>query len=179
MFNLSKRFKEFSQLPIFSDEIQQISIFLSDDSKSFDEFKPFTQSIGIDDLEQIKSESVQFLLAYAEFILTDGYLSEPEFKDFQTLKKVFRIDEGDFYDSHQSTIQEILKKQFIRLYSDFKIDPKEEIEMVNLQALFDLSYDQFEAMKEDQIIQALENGAHPKDLDIASLPEEFRASLKF
>lgn len=60
------------------------------------------------------------------------------------------------------------------MYSDNFIDAKEAITKVNLQIMFDLSYDEFESLKEDEVITALINGANPKDLDISTLPKGFR-----
>lgn len=40
--------------------------------------------------------------------------------------------------------------------------------------MFDLSYDQFEEMKQDEVIQALLHGANPAHLAITKLPVGFR-----
>jgi len=65
------------------------------------------------------------------------------------------------------------KKEFIRIYSDNFVNQKEELLNLNPQSLFDLSYDKFEEIKEDEIIKSLIQGANPKDLDIAKLPKGF------
>ena len=65
------------------------------------------------------------------------------------------------------------KKEFIRIYSDNFVNQKEELLNLNPQSLFDLSYDKFEEIIEDEIIKSLIQGANPKDLDIAKLPKGF------
>lgn len=70
-------------------------------------------------------------------------------------------------------ITELLRKEFIRIYSDYFVDKIEERLNFNLQSLFDLSYDQFESIKQDKIIHALVNGANPVDLDISTIPKGF------
>lgn len=129
---------------------------------------------GIQDFDHIKIESIDLLIAYADYILEDAVISEEEAYDFEALKRIFRIKEGEFLQHRNYEVQEILKKEFIRIYSDHFVDRKEELEKVNLQALFDLSYDQFEEIKKDEVINALLNGADPSDLDITKIPKGFK-----
>ncbi len=70
-------------------------------------------------------------------------------------------------------VSEILKKEFIRIYSDNYVNDKEKLLNINLQALFNLGYDEFEELKKDEIIISLIQGANPKDLDITKLPKGF------
>src|SRR5690606_13527875 len=101
-------------------------------------------------------------------------ISEDEMYDFTVLKRIFRIKEGDFLKFKNFEITEILKKEFIRIYSDNFVSKKEEMQNLNLQSLFDLSYDEFENIKRDEIILSLIQGANPKDLDIAKIPKGFK-----
>lgn len=126
-------------------------------------------------LADLKLHSLDFLILYANELLSDHYISEDELNDFSLLKTILKIEEGDFIRYRSFEVQEILKQQFIRMYADNFVDEKEAIESVNLQDLFDLGYDEFEKIKEDEIISALLNGAKPEDLDISSLPKSFKA----
>lgn len=47
------------------------------------------------------------------------------------------------------------------------------METLNLQGLFNLSYDQFEEIKKGEVIQSLLKGANPKDLSISKIPKGF------
>lgn len=67
-----------------------------------------------------------------------------------------------------------MKLQLLRIYSDNYVDNKVAITNVNLQFMFGLSYDDFEKMKEDEVIVALLQGANPKDLDISKIPDGFQ-----
>ena len=40
--------------------------------------------------------------------------------------------------------------------------------------MFDLSFDEYEKLKQDEVIAALIQGADPGDLDISKLPKGFR-----
>ena len=125
-------------------------------------------------LNELKLYALDFLILYANELLSDNFISEDEMNDFSILKIFFKIEEGDFIRHRSFEVREILTQQFIRMYADDFVDEKEAIESVNLQALFDLGYDQFEQIKEDKIIAALLKGASPKDLDISSLPKSFK-----
>ncbi|MEJ5055821.1 hypothetical protein [Sphingobacterium sp. MYb382] len=129
---------------------------------------------AIQDFDTIKIESIDLLIDYANYILEDSVICDQEALDFEILKKVFRIREGEFLQHRSFQVNEILKKEFIRIYSDNFVDQKEELEKVNLQALFNLSYDQFEEIKQDEVIKALLHGANPEDLSIATIPKGFR-----
>lgn len=65
---------------------------------------------------------------------------------------------------------EILKKEFKKIYSDAYVNQREELLNCNLQFLFDLSYDEFEELKKDEIIYALSKGSNPLNLDITKIP---------
>lgn len=126
------------------------------------------------DAVHLKLESLDFLLGYAGYILEDGVITSGEAYDFAALKRVFSIQEGDFLQFRNFHVREVLKKEFIRIYSDRFVDDKEELLQVDLQGMFGLSYDQFEEIKQDEVIRALLNGANPADLDISKLPQGFR-----
>lgn len=138
------------------------------------ELNSILRANNIQRIEDLKFESLRMLISFANFILKDGVISEHEIHDFSILKRIFRIKEGDFIKFKNFEITEILKKEFIRIYSDKFVDKKEELMNLNLQSLFDLSYDEFENIKRDEIISALLQGANPIDLDIARIPKGFR-----
>ena len=121
-----------------------------------------------------KGQALDYLVAYANFILEDGVISGEELNDFEVLKLVFGIREGDFMKIKSFQVREILKKQFLSMYSDDYIDKKEALEHVSLKIMFGLSYDAFEELKEDDVIASLLRGARPENLDIAKIPKNFR-----
>lgn len=178
MYTLSNDFSGYIQRPQTREQasarlLEVVDIMCQKDTKARD----IDQSLAKyrnQDADRIKIESIDFMLGYAHYILEDSAITEMEAYDFSALKRVFRIKEGEFLQYRSFQVREILKKEFIRIYSDHFVDRKEELQKVNLQALFDLSYDQFEEMKKDEVINALLNGANPSDLDIAKLPKGFK-----
>ncbi|TAM94767.1 MAG: hypothetical protein EPN39_16660 [Chitinophagaceae bacterium] len=119
----------------------------------------------IKNVSDIKEETLDLLLFYISFILDDNLITEKELANLKTLKRIFKIREGDFYRFRRDKIQEILNKQFKRIYEDNIIDNKEAILKVGLQELFDLGYDQFQELSKNEVKAALERGADLNDLD--------------
>ncbi|RNL78220.1 hypothetical protein ED312_19345 [Sinomicrobium pectinilyticum] len=170
MYKLSANYSKFVRtFDTKDDVIKEIEKIITDKHSTIGNIRSFTPERTVD-----KNQSLDYLIAYADFILEDHFISGEELNDFETLKRIFRIKEGDFIRLKSFQVKEILKKQFIRMYSDDNIDKKEAIEKVNLQLMFDLSFDEFEKLKEDEIIASLRRGANPKDLDISKLPPNFR-----
>ncbi len=170
MYKLSANYSKFVRtFDTKDDVIKEIEKIITDKHSTIGDIRSFTPERTVD-----KNQSLDYLIAYADFILEDHFISGEELNDFETLKRIFRIKEGDFIRLKSFQVKEILKKQFIRMYSDDNIDKKEAIEKVNLQLIFDLSFDEFEKLKEDEIIASLRRGANPKDLDISKLPPNFR-----
>lgn len=147
---------------------------LLDDNFEFNFFNSILKRYTIQKIEDIKFESLDLLIDYADFILTDNIISENEIQDFSILKRVFKIKEGDFMKFKRFEVNEILKKEFLRIYSDNYIDKNEQLLSLNLQSFFDLSYDEFEHIKKDEVIFSLIQGADPKELDISKIPIGFK-----
>lgn len=140
---------------------------------NYNDFNNYLKEKEIYSIEQFKNEALNLLIAYSYYILEDSVISETEIRDFTFLKRIFRIREGDFIQNKNFEIKEILKMEFIRIYSDHFVDEQEQLLKINLQSLFDLSYDEFEEIKKDEVINSLINGANPKDLDISKIPDGF------
>lgn len=148
---------------------------LLDDNFELNFLNSILKRYNIQKIEDIKLESLDLLISYVNFILRDNLISKNEIQDFSILKRVFRIKEGDFIKFKRFEVNEILKKEFMRIYSDNFIDENEQLLNLNLQSLFDLSYDEFEHIKKDEVIFSMRQGADPKDLDIARIPVEFKS----
>lgn len=174
MYKLSNNFKDFVKSH-FSDNKQVgeiISIIIAQDA-SIAKLKDYLLDHP-NVLELIKLDALQYLLLYVNDTLKDDCITSEELNDFLALKRIFDIKQGDFFKYKEFEVQEILQQQFLRMYSDHFIDQNEAITQVNLQIMFDLSFDEFEKLKKQEVIQALLNGADPKHLDISFLPKGFK-----
>jgi hypothetical protein len=126
----------------------------------------------IKQIEDIKEELLDLLLVYFNLILNDNIITENKGRNLKVLKRIFRIKEGDFYSYRYDEVKEVLHRQFEHMYSDNKIDTEEALFKVGLQESFDLSYDQFIELANEDVKAALFRGASLSDLDtVFKLPE--------
>ena len=128
--NFSEYVNEFVEL-IYNEEFtkENISLILA--------------NYQISNIENIKEEVLDLLLQFINLVLNDNVITATELKNLKILKKVFKIVENDFYELRNDEIKYIYKRQFDRIYSDNFVNENEALQKVDLQELFDLSYDQF------------------------------------
>lgn len=113
----------------------------------------------------IKNQLLDLIIQYIFEALEDDYLSKEEIANITQLKQLFRIKEGDFLRFKPLDVNEIIITQINKMFSDEKIDNKEAIQKVELQGLFDLSYDQFLKIYNAEAKKLIENGVDPFVLD--------------
>ncbi|MCZ6702970.1 MAG: HNH endonuclease signature motif containing protein [Ignavibacteria bacterium] len=124
---------------------------------------------NIENYNDFKKYSLELVLRYIRIALRDNHLTQTEKRNVQFLKNILNVKEGDFYSTSDyiyDELSEIIRTQLSLIYlDDDKIDKQEALHKVDLQELFDLSYDQFLdfANVEDQ--RALDRGADIRDLD--------------
>jgi len=150
----------------FSDYVNEIAELVYNNSLEKRSLGEVLTKYKINQIEDINEEILDLLIVYINLILKDHIITEREIQNIKYLKLVFNIQEGDFYTHRYEEIDEILSKQFYRMYrDDDRIDETEALHKVSLQKLFDLSYDQFLEFQEGEIIAALERGAKITELD--------------
>ncbi len=168
---LREAFGVILSLDCFSDYIAAIAGLIYNDSLSKESLSRILSDHNIERVEDIKEELLDLLLVYINLILNDHIIAEKERENLGLFKIYFKIKEGDFYKLRYDDIQDIISRQFERLYLDHKIDHEEAIHTGHLQGLFDLSYDQIDKFKEYYVILALESGADITDLDTVKVPD--------
>lgn len=175
MFRFSPAFTKFTESIESSSYLKNfIKEFLKVLNSNFElsHFEHILKKYSIEKIEDVKLEILDLLISYANFILSDSIITEDEIQDFTILKKVFRIKEGDFMRFKKFEASEILKREIISIYSDHFVGDREQLMNLHLQSMFDLSYDEFEELKKEEIIFSLMQGANPQDLDITKIPRE-------
>jgi len=115
--------------------------------------------------EFTKNQLLDVIIAYILETLEDDCLSKEEISNITQLKQLFRIKEGDFLRLKPFVVNEIITTQIRKMFSDEKIDNFEAIQKVELQGLFDLSYDQFLKIYNAEAKKLIENGVDPVVLD--------------
>lgn len=157
----------------FSDYILDIAKLIYNNDLSRENTQKVLSEYKIPGVEDIKEELLDLLIVYINLILNDHAISEKERLNIGLLKRYFKIKEGDFYNNRYPEVEDVLHRQFERLYLDHTISKEEALHSVELQGLFDLSYDQFDEFKEKEVRKALEQGADITDLDTTKYPKEF------
>lgn len=115
----------------------------------------------------IKRSLLDLLISYINIILENRIITDAEKRNLDVLKLHFKIREGDFYKLRYKQVEEILHRQFEMIYLDCTVTPEEAEYSFNLQDIFDLSYDQFDQLKDKEIEKALSRGADISNLDTA------------
>ena len=168
---LHQAFAIILSIETLSEHISHIAELIYNDDLNKDNLSAVLKEHAIANIGDIKEELLDLLIIYINLVLNDHIISENESRNIKLLKTYFQIKEGDFYDLRHAEIEDILQRQFERLYLDDRIDRREALHNVSLQEIFDLSYDQFDEFKEFEVRKALERGADISNLDTAKYPK--------
>lgn len=175
-FELHRTFETILSIENFSDYINEIVELIHTNEFGRQNLDDVLKKYNINRIEDIKDELLDLILVYINLILNDNLITESEAANVKILKRVFRIKEGDFYIQRYYEVEDVLNRQFERIYSDNRIDNEEALLKVGLQELFDLSYDQFLELVDKEVKAALYRGGDLKDLDtVFKLPELTKA----
>ena len=124
------------------------------------------QKYNIRRITDIKEQTLDLILDYAEQCLEDGILTEEEMNDIRLLKIFFGIEEGDFTkNAKMQRVKNIITSQMQKLYADNKIDAEEALLKSDIQGLFGLGYSEYTEIVNQVARQALQRGADIRDLD--------------
>ncbi len=93
-----------------------------------------------------KPALLDLILFYLRRALRDHRLTAQEQLTVRELKLLFRITEGEFIENRQAEVATLLADQLERMLEDDQIDDSEALQQVELQRVFDLSYDQYLAL---------------------------------
>ena len=106
---------------------------------------------NIKGINDIKLELIDLSLLYIKIILNDHVITPNEKRNIETLKILFKIREGDFYKYRYYEVRDILHRQFDALCVEDNINSSRAIYDFELQDMFDLSYKQFDKLREKEI----------------------------
>lgn len=99
--------------------------------------------LKIDEIGDRKVELLDLLFYYIRLALADHELTSEEMATVRNLKRLFRIEEGDFMAHGPEEVGELLAVQMGRILADERVDSSEAVHKVRLQEVFDLGYDDF------------------------------------
>ena len=164
--NLFNSIRQLSETKHYSDAVNEIlSAVLQKKSVSTVLFLEYIDDHGIQ-LKDIKGQTMDVILDYAELILEDDYLSAVEIQNIRILRNFFCIEDGEFLEyGKRGRVESILIEQLEKLYADNKIDKEEMLHKSELQGLFGLGYDDYQEIVNKVAIEAYSRGADIRNLD--------------
>jgi len=80
---------------------------------------------------------------------------------------------GDFYFHNKQNVENIITYQLTRIYQDNFITEEEALFKVDLQEIFDLSFDQMNDYSKKEASLSIQQGADPTDLDVFFTQKEY------
>lgn len=99
---------------------------------------------------ELRNNLIRVIICYAQMCLEDDYLTEEEMTNIMLLKTFFRLNDDNFTQYETKLLVEaIIRTQIEKMYADHIIDYQEALQQVELQSLFDLSYDEFSKIVDD------------------------------
>ena len=113
-----------------------------------------------------KLDFINFIFEYIKISFEDNILTDEEKIVINYLKRLFQILPGDFMFHSKGTVESVVCFQLSLLYSDNYITPEEAVMKIELQEIFDLSYDQMNGYSKTEAKISIRQGADLKDLDV-------------
>jgi hypothetical protein len=110
---------------------------------------------GVADWTELRAHLVDLVLYYVRIALSDHSLSDDEIATSRLLKRLVRLEEGDFWMLRRDAVRELVQIEMARILRDGVIDKAEELHQVDLQSLFDLSYDQYLSLSTEAVADAV------------------------
>lgn len=170
--NLSISFQEIEKKLFLSDYLREVCsaiITTSVSKKSIDEI---LQRHNVN-YSIAKVDFLHLIFEYIKNILEDDILTVTEKENVKFLKVIFRIQPGDFYYHNKADIEATIAFQLSRIYQDNYISDDEALLKVDLQEIFDLSFDQMNDYAKVEAAISIQKGADPKSLDVFFTHKEF------
>lgn len=113
-----------------------------------------------------KVNFLHFIFEYIRIALKDDLLSTEEKEVIGYFKRIFKIIPGDFIFHTNDQVENVITYQLTKMYSDNYITQEEALLKIDLQELFDLSFDQMNEYSKLEATVSLKQGADIGDLDV-------------
>ena len=112
---------------------------------------------GKDYRQRHLDEMLDFLLYFLGECLKDHKITGGEIAALEELRALLDIQDGDLYNKRKDEIRKLLASQIDWMEDDFRITRTEELYLVDLQRIFDLSYDQLLELTRPHVTEILNN----------------------
>lgn len=98
---------------------------------------------GLSGNDAFRGQMLDLVLAYVEDALAKAPPNRDLAMDANLLRWFFRIPDGEFAERRPAEVEAILSREFERILTDSVVDSAEELQQVELQAAFGISYDDY------------------------------------
>ncbi len=82
------------------------------------------------------------------------------------MKGLFQIQPGDFHLHNKGDIETVITHQLSKIYQDNFVTSEEALFKVDIQEIFDLSFDEMNEYSKIEAATAIQHGIDPKNLDV-------------
>jgi len=119
-------------------------------------FRSLTDEFEVGRDEWFRKNVLDLVLGFIEHVLNGGSPAHPDIQAIEELKAFVDIREGEFIQQRPVEISAILTQHLEAILDDLTIDSREDLQQVELQSVFDVSYDQYLALTRRPIESAME-----------------------
>jgi hypothetical protein len=123
--------------------VGEILSLLSQGSLEPDRFSDIVERHGLNRESWFWSQRLDLVLGYVSALIADGDLDADSLRSIANLKNCLGVTEGDFVTLRPAEVAAILAGELEQILEDDSIDEEEDLRQADLQAVFDLSYDQY------------------------------------
>lgn len=102
-------------------------------------------------LHEVRWHAADFVIHYIELALDDHHLSECEIQNIASLKRIYRLEEGDLLEIQRQRIADLLRLEMARILADEHVDDPEVMHQSDLQRALGLGYDQYLQLTRESI----------------------------
>lgn len=133
--------------------VHTISDWLASGDLSRESFDALTMTL--DTSPNHLGDLLDIILAFARSCSEDLDLTPHQLDCVGTLKRLFRIKEGDFLRFREPDVHEAVSVQLELILADGYIERAEDLHLVGLQKMFDLGFDEFTRMAHPDVLELL------------------------
>jgi hypothetical protein len=120
-----------------------------------------------------KVDFLHLIFEYIKLSLEDDLLTNEERDHIKYLKRLFQIQPGDFQLHNSFQVERVITIQLSKIYEDDFVTPEEALLKVDLQELFDLSFDEMNEYSKKEAIVSMQKGAAAENLDVFCTHSEY------
>lgn len=157
---LHTAFMAFSGANLLSPEAQFVIQTIATDHNPESKLKKLRtaeHTFGKDYRRRQLQEMVDLVLFFLSWCLDDHKITAAETEALNELRVMLDIQDGELYRERKNAIRALLERQIDWIEDDFQITYDEELYLVDLQRIFDLSYDQLLELSQPHVAEILNN----------------------